>query len=88
MAGLVFLLVSWVLAGACRRHGVGGSQIVQFIIIFAVDAELMHFHFLQLRKIFLNCLCTLPYGQSMTKDKGTWKKTRKIIAKEQGNELF
>ena len=24
MAGLVFLLVSWVLAGACQRHGVGG----------------------------------------------------------------
>ena len=23
-AGLVFLLVSWVLAGACQRHGVGG----------------------------------------------------------------
>ena len=24
MAGLVFLLVFWVLAGACQRHGVGG----------------------------------------------------------------
>ena len=24
MAGLVFLLVFWVLAGACKRHGVGG----------------------------------------------------------------
>ena len=28
MAGLVFLLVFWALAGACQRHGVGGSQIV------------------------------------------------------------
>ena len=28
MAGPVFLLVFWVLAGACQRHGVGGSQIV------------------------------------------------------------
>ena len=24
MAGLIFLLVFWVLAGACQRHGVGG----------------------------------------------------------------
>ena len=24
MAGLVFLLVFWVLAGACKKHGVGG----------------------------------------------------------------
>ena len=32
MAGLVFLLVFWALAGACQRHGVGGF-IVQFIII-------------------------------------------------------
>ena len=24
MAGLVFLLVFWVLEGACQRHGVGG----------------------------------------------------------------
>ena len=24
IAGLVFLLVLWVLAGACQRHGVGG----------------------------------------------------------------
>jgi len=24
MAGLVFLLVFWMLAGACQRHGVGG----------------------------------------------------------------
>ena len=31
-AGLVFLLVFWVLAGACQRHGVSGF-IVQFIII-------------------------------------------------------
>ena len=32
MAGLVFLLVFRVLAGACQRHGVGGF-LVQFIII-------------------------------------------------------
>ena len=34
IAGLVFLLVFWVLAGACQRYGVGGF-IVQFIIITA-----------------------------------------------------
>ena len=27
MAGLVFLLVFWVLAGACQRHGVGGCSL-------------------------------------------------------------
>ena len=32
ISGLVFLLVFWVLAGACQRYDVGGF-IVQFIII-------------------------------------------------------
>ena len=35
MAGLVFLLVFWELAGACQRHGVGGVIVVQLIIITA-----------------------------------------------------
>ena len=30
MASLVFLLVFWVLAGACQRHGVGVFLIVQY----------------------------------------------------------
>ena len=33
MAGLVFLLVFWVLAGACQRHGVGVFFIVQFFFL-------------------------------------------------------
>ena len=33
-AGLVFLLVFWVLAGACQRHGVGVFFIVQFFFFF------------------------------------------------------
>ena len=32
MAGLVFLLVFWVLAGACQRHGVG-EFIVPFLFL-------------------------------------------------------
>ena len=43
MAGLVFLLVFWVLASACQRHGVGGF-IVQFIIITCVILRLMSPH--------------------------------------------
>ena len=39
MAGLVFLLVLWVLEGACQRHGVGGL-LVQFIIIIIIDRTL------------------------------------------------
>jgi len=34
MAGLVFLLVFWALAGACQRHGVGDFFIVQFFFFF------------------------------------------------------
>ena len=34
MAGLVFLLVSWVLAGACKRHGVGGFVVWLIIIVW------------------------------------------------------
>ena len=34
MAGLVFLLVFWVLAGACQRNGVGVFFIVQFFFFF------------------------------------------------------
>ena len=33
MAGVIFLLVSLVLAGACQRHGVGGF-IVQFSFFY------------------------------------------------------
>ena len=36
MAGLVFFLVSWVLAGACQRHGAGVFLIVQFTIIIII----------------------------------------------------
>ena len=42
MAGLVFLLVFWVLGGACKGHGVGGF-VVKFTIItwhwLAVDRQ-------------------------------------------------
>ena len=36
MAGLVFLLVFWVLAGACQKYGVGGF-IVQFFFFYGVE---------------------------------------------------
>ena len=40
MAGLVFILVLWVLAGACQRHGVGGFfKKVKFIIIIILSAQ-------------------------------------------------
>jgi len=35
MAGLVFILVLWVLAGACQRHGVG---------VFFQKSEIHHHH--------------------------------------------
>ena len=38
MAGLVFLLVFWVLAGACQRHGVGG-----FLLCNTTTTELASF---------------------------------------------
>ena len=34
MAGLIFLLVCWALAGAYQRHGVGVFFIVQFFFFF------------------------------------------------------
>ena len=44
MAGLVFLLVFWVLAGACQRHGVGGFLLCNsssscFLIVCFVGAN-------------------------------------------------
>ena len=43
MAGLVFLLVFWVLAGACQKYGVGGMLLcnVQFTIIIIIMAPLL-----------------------------------------------
>jgi hypothetical protein len=38
MAGLVFLLVFWVLAGACQRHGVDGRV---FIVKFFKKTSLL-----------------------------------------------
>ena len=37
MAGLIFLLVFWALAGACQRHDMG-RFIVQFIIIMVLSS--------------------------------------------------
>jgi len=46
MAGLVFLLVFWVLAGACQRHGEGGflscnspSSSSRFFILFYIFSK-------------------------------------------------
>ena len=39
MAGLVFLLVFWALAGACQRHGVGVFFIVKFFFFFLANGR-------------------------------------------------
>ena len=48
MAGLVFLLVFWVLAGACQRHGVGGfllcNTTTTCLFLFVFSFFLKHEH--------------------------------------------